>query len=85
MSPNLLVPSNYWWKSLNCCNNNLYKTGTMNKMQIKTLEEYHEKYAQSVSNPEAFWEEIANEFQWMQKWDKVLEWNFKEPIKFSGD
>ena len=51
----------------------------MNNIQIKTLEEYHEKYAQSISNPEAFWEEIANEFQWTQKWDKVLEWNFKEP------
>lgn len=51
----------------------------MNNMQIKTLEEYHEKYAQSVSNPEGFWEEIANEFQWMKKWDKVLEWNFTQP------
>ena len=51
----------------------------MNKLQIKTLDEYHQKYAQSVSNPEEFWEEIANEFQWMQKWDKVLEWNFTEP------
>jgi acetyl-CoA synthetase len=51
----------------------------MNNMQIKSLEEYHEKYALSVSNPEGFWEEIANEFQWMKKWDKVLEWNFTEP------
>ncbi|MGV3611976.1 MAG: acetate--CoA ligase [Fluviicola sp.] len=51
----------------------------MNNMQIKTLDEYHEKYAQSVSNPEGFWEEIANEFQWVKKWDKVLEWNFTEP------
>lgn len=51
----------------------------MNKMQIKTLEEYHEKYARSVSDPEGFWEEIANEFQWMKKWDKVLEWNFTGP------
>lgn len=51
----------------------------MSKMQIKTLEEYHEKYAQSVSDPEGFWENIANEFQWMKKWDKVLEWNFTEP------
>jgi acetyl-CoA synthetase len=51
----------------------------MNKLQIKTLEEYHEKYAQSVSNPEAFWETIANEFQWIKKWDKVLQWNFTEP------
>ncbi|MDF3026820.1 MAG: acetyl-coenzyme synthetase [Fluviicola sp.] len=51
----------------------------MNKMQIKTLEEYREKYAQSVSDPEGFWEDIANEFQWMKKWDKVLEWNFTQP------
>lgn len=51
----------------------------MSKMQIKTLEEYHEKYALSVSDPEGFWEEIANEFQWMKKWDKVLEWNFTGP------
>ncbi len=51
----------------------------MNKLQIKTLEEYHEKYAESVSNPEAFWENVANEFQWIKKWDKTLEWNFTEP------
>ncbi|WP_309281968.1 acetate--CoA ligase [Fluviicola sp.] len=51
----------------------------MNKMQIKTLEEYHEKYALSVSDPEYFWGEIASEFQWVKKWDKVLEWNFTEP------
>lgn len=51
----------------------------MNKMQIKSLEEYHEKYARSISDPEGFWEDIANEFQWMKKWDKVLEWNFTQP------
>lgn len=60
-------------------NNHSHKRKPMNKMQIKSLEEYHEKYALSVSNPEGFWEEIANEFQWMKKWDKVLEWNFTEP------
>jgi acetyl-CoA synthetase len=55
------------------------KIEVMSKMQIKTLEEYHEKYTRSISDPEGFWEEIANEFQWIKKWDKVLEWNFTQP------
>jgi acetyl-CoA synthetase len=26
-----------------------------------------------------FWGDIAENFLWRKKWDKVLEWNFKEP------
>lgn len=51
----------------------------MNKLQIQSFEEYKEKYALSVSDPAAFWGEIAEEFQWIKKWDSVLEWNFDEP------
>jgi acetyl-CoA synthetase len=47
--------------------------------QIKSFEEYQEKYKQSVDKPEEFWAEIASEFQWKKKWDKVLDWNFKDP------
>jgi acetyl-CoA synthetase len=47
--------------------------------QIKSLEAYHEAYKQSIENPEAFWSEIAGHFYWRKKWDKVLDWNFKEP------
>lgn len=47
--------------------------------QIKSLAQYHEAYRKSVENPEEFWAEIAENFAWHQKWDKVLEWNFKEP------
>lgn len=47
--------------------------------QIKSFEEYQKKYKQSVEQPEEFWSEIASEFQWKKKWDKVLDWNFKEP------
>lgn len=47
--------------------------------QIKTFEEYQVKYKQSVEKPEEFWAEVASEFQWSKKWDKVLDWNFKEP------
>lgn len=47
--------------------------------QIRSLEEYQSAYKKSMEEPEAFWSEIAEEFHWKQKWDKVLEWNFKEP------
>ena len=47
--------------------------------QIKSLEQYHKDYKKSVEEPEAFWSAVAENFQWRKKWDKVLEWNFKEP------
>ncbi len=47
--------------------------------QIKSLEEYNSAYKKSVEDPEGFWENIAENFTWRKKWDKVLEWNFKEP------
>ena len=47
--------------------------------QIKSLEDYHTAYHKSVNEPESFWADIANHFQWIKKWDKVLDWNFKEP------
>lgn len=47
--------------------------------QIKSFEEYEAAYKKSVEEPEKFWAEIAENFQWHRKWDKVLEWNFTEP------
>jgi acetyl-CoA synthetase len=47
--------------------------------QIKTQTGYNEAYNKSIQNPELFWSEIAEHFYWHRKWDKVLEWNFKEP------
>ncbi len=43
---------------------------------IKTVEQYQEAYKSSVDNPEKFWAKHAKRFQWQQKWDKVLEWDF---------
>ena len=48
-------------------------------MRIKTFEEYETAYANSVNTPENFWADIAGEFKWQKKWDKVLDWNFIEP------
>ncbi|HMK17890.1 MAG TPA: acetate--CoA ligase [Chitinophagaceae bacterium] len=47
--------------------------------QIKSQEQYEKAYRDSVERPEEFWASVAENFQWRKKWDKVLEWNFKEP------
>ena len=47
--------------------------------QIKSLEQYKEMYKKSVEEPEMFWASIAENFVWKKKWEKVLDWNFKEP------
>jgi len=47
--------------------------------QIKSFEEYKEAYQKSIENPEEFWGEIAENFTWKKKWDKVSTWNFTEP------
>jgi len=54
--------------------------------QIKTQAQYHQAYARSVQEPEAFWSDIADHFVWKKKWDRVLDWNFTEPrvAWFSG-
>ncbi|WP_298488464.1 acetate--CoA ligase [uncultured Maribacter sp.] len=52
----------------------------MSNYHIKHLEEYYQVYRKSVRNPEAFWEEIAEEhFVWRKKWDTVLDWDFTKP------
>jgi acetyl-CoA synthetase len=47
--------------------------------QITSLEQYHKDYKRSIEDPESFWGEVAGNFTWQKKWDKVLEWNFTEP------
>jgi len=52
----------------------------MSNYHIKNFEEYFQVYRKSVRNPEAFWEEIAEEhFTWQKRWDNVLSWDFSKP------
>jgi len=46
---------------------------------INSLEQYKIEYAKSIENPEAFWEEKAEQFSWQKKWNKVLSWDFTKP------
>jgi acetyl-CoA synthetase len=46
-----------------------------NRANIKSMKEYQELYDRSVSEPEKFWAEMAEELHWFRKWDKVLSWD----------
>ena len=46
--------------------------------RIRSLEDYKSAYKRSVDTPEEFWADIANTFEWMKPWTKVLDWNFDE-------
>jgi acetyl-CoA synthetase len=47
--------------------------------QIRSFDEYLEHYKNSIEQPEKFWGGVAENFTWKKKWEKVLDWNFKEP------
>ncbi len=42
-------------------------------MRQKGLKTYDELYAWTIEHPEEFWSDQANELEWYQKWDKVLD------------
>jgi len=46
--------------------------------QIKSLETYQQEYRKSTDNPEAFWEQIGQHFEWKKPFEKTLEWDFLE-------
>ena len=47
------------------------------------MEQYHETYAESVTDPDGFWSKIAERITWFKKWDKVSEYDFvKADIKW---
>jgi acetyl-CoA synthetase len=48
-------------------------------LQIKSLEEYHKVYKESVENPEGFWDQQASTFEWYERWHTVLKNDFVTP------
>jgi acetyl-CoA synthetase len=55
------------------------KTGMSYPYQIQSFDAYKQAYQESINNPAAFWEKIAQHFTWQKKWEEVLSWNFKDP------
>ncbi len=50
----------------------------MENFRIKTQADYESAYKKSIEQPEQFWSGIAENFSWYKKWDKVVDWNFKD-------
>jgi acetyl-CoA synthetase len=48
-------------------------------MNIRSFEEYQKIYEYSVQNPESFWAEVADNYQWYEKWHTVLRHDFHKP------
>lgn len=46
--------------------------------QIRSYDQYKAAYKKSVDDPEGFWSDIAGHFYWRKRWDKLLEWDFKD-------
>lgn len=46
------------------------------RAHINSMEQYKEMYKRSIEDPEGFWEDIAENFYWKEKWSKVLDYNF---------
>jgi acetyl-CoA synthetase len=38
--------------------------------------DYQKAYDEFLADPDAFWEKMAKELDWIQPWDKVKEWNY---------
>jgi acetyl-CoA synthetase len=39
---------------------------------IKSMEEYHKLYEESLKDPEGFWARLAGDLEWFKTWDKVM-------------
>ncbi len=46
--------------------------------RIKSLPEYFDHYEKSQKDPEGFWSKIAESFNWIKPWSKVLESDFEK-------
>ena len=43
---------------------------------VKSMDEYQWLYNRSIEDPDTFWAEMAEQFYWEKKWDKVREYNY---------
>ncbi|MFT7462003.1 MAG: acetyl-CoA synthetase, partial [Pseudohongiellaceae bacterium] len=44
--------------------------------RVGSMAAYSELYDRSVSDPEAFWADVAKRITWDKPWDQVLSWDF---------
>ncbi|MCK9631525.1 MAG: acetate--CoA ligase [Methanoregula sp.] len=46
--------------------------------------DYQKAYDEFLADPDAFWEKMAKELDWISPWDKVKEWNYPYAKWFTG-
>ena len=46
--------------------------------------DYQKAYDEFLKDPDAFWEKMAKELDWIQPWDKIREWNYPYVKWFTG-
>ncbi|NNF38364.1 MAG: AMP-binding protein, partial [Gemmatimonadetes bacterium] len=46
------------------------------RAHIRTLDQYRQMYERSIEDPDGFWGEVADDFHWFRKWDKVRDYNY---------
>ena len=59
----------------------------LESFKLKTKEEFLAAHQRAVKDPESFWSEIAQTFDWKAPYEKVLDYDWKETPQtrwFSG-
>jgi acetyl-CoA synthetase len=51
-------------------------TSVSSNAYFSSMEEYQKEYQRSINEPEEFWSEVAENFHWYKKWDKVRSFNY---------
>jgi acetyl-CoA synthetase len=47
---------------------------------VKSFDQYDKMYKQSIEDPDKFWGEIASQFHWNKKWNRVRDFSFKGDV-----
>jgi len=50
------------------------------KAHISTFEQYQKMYERSIQDPEGFWSDVAADFVWKKKWDRVRDYSFGREV-----
>jgi len=58
-------------------NSKFYPTEEFRKSAvIPSLDQYHDMYRESITDPDGFWGRVAERLHWFKKWDKVVDYDF---------
>jgi acetyl-CoA synthetase len=51
---------------------------------IRSMEEYERLREEASASPDAFWARMAEEVEWFQRWDRVLDWEYPQARWYVG-